>query len=421
MLAVGDAICQSWEQLVPATAVAPTPRYNPSGVYDEAGNNLVVFGGRNSSGNLDEVWSFNFDSLVWANITPVDTPAPAKRFAHNAVYDSTSRRMFIWSGQGIGFYNDVWAFDLSAHTWHNMSPGSVLPTPRYGSASAYDPTTRRLVMFSGFTDAGRYDDTQAYDVISNSWIDLTPVGTNPDSRCLHTASYDAGRHRLIIYGGQRSGPLDDIWAFDLSTNTWADLTPAIRPVGRIFPSSVYVTDHLLVFGGSTNAGSVDELWVFNFLDSTWSPVTTAGGGPVRRNAHVAIYRRTFQDMIIFGGRGDSVYNDVWRFSLLPDGVEYSESPPPGFALEQNYPNPFNSTTTIRYDLPTNAKVRLILYNTLGQNVAILIDGIQEAGFRSMTWDATGVASGVYFYRLDAASSVDPNTSLSVMKKLILMR
>ena len=94
----GDA--QSWTQLTPTTAITPTPRYNASGIYDEIGNNFVIFGGRNSSGNLNEVWSFNLDTLVWVNITPTDTNQPAKRFAHTAVYDRPSRRMIIWSGQG---------------------------------------------------------------------------------------------------------------------------------------------------------------------------------------------------------------------------------------------------------------------------------------------------------------------------------
>jgi len=79
--------------------------------------------------------------------------------------------------------------------------------------------------------------------------------------------------------------------------------------------------------------------------------------------------------------------------------------PDNFAMHQNYPNPFNPTTTIRFDLPEAAKVRLVIYNILGQKVVTLQDQICSAGYKSVIWDgrSTGmseVASGLYFYRLE---------------------
>ena len=76
--------------------------------------------------------------------------------------------------------------------------------------------------------------------------------------------------------------------------------------------------------------------------------------------------------------------------------------PTGYALERNYPNPFNPTTTIRFSLPTSAVVDLRVYNVLGEEVAALVEGeTRRAGEHIELFDASGLASGVYVYRLSA--------------------
>jgi hypothetical protein len=95
--------------------------------------------------------------------------------------------------------------------------------------------------------------------------------------------------------------------------------------------------------------------------------------------------------------------------------------PKCYSLDQNYPNPFNPITTMKYELPSESMVRLIIYNTLGQVVGILADGVEPAGFREIEWNASSVSSGVYFYRLDATSVSDPGKTFSKVMKMILMK
>jgi hypothetical protein len=94
--------------------------------------------------------------------------------------------------------------------------------------------------------------------------------------------------------------------------------------------------------------------------------------------------------------------------------------PTVFALHPNHPNPFNPTTTIRYDLPEDSHVSLVIYDVLGRKVAEVVNEVQTAGFKSVTWDASAVASGVYLARFTAR---DENGSVKLSKtmKLVLAK
>jgi len=94
----------------------------------------------------------------------------------------------------------------------------------------------------------------------------------------------------------------------------------------------------------------------------------------------------------------------------PTGMVWEKSfslqvaPPDQFELLPNYPNPFNPTTTIQYRLPVQMDVQVSVYNILGRKVATLADGLQEAGQQELRWDASNMASGLYFYRVIAEGS-----------------
>ena len=87
-------------------------------------------------------------------------------------------------------------------------------------------------------------------------------------------------------------------------------------------------------------------------------------------------------------------------------VKVGDLVPTEYSLGQNYPNPFNPATAVNYQIPmTKSQVHttLKIYNILGQEVATLLDGMQEPGYYTVTWDASEMASGVYFYRLTAGA------------------
>lgn len=85
--------------------------------------------------------------------------------------------------------------------------------------------------------------------------------------------------------------------------------------------------------------------------------------------------------------------------LTPTRVSEAVERPPSFELSQNYPNPFNPTTTLSFRIPHSTFVVLKVYNILGEEVRTLVNGKKEAGTHNVLFDAVGLPSGVYFYRL----------------------
>lgn len=87
--------------------------------------------------------------------------------------------------------------------------------------------------------------------------------------------------------------------------------------------------------------------------------------------------------------------------------------PTQYSLSRNYPNPFNATTVINYQSPVDAYVKLEIYNLSGQKVATLVDERQGAGYKSVSWDASSVSSGLYFYRLSAGDYTETRRMMLV--------
>jgi hypothetical protein len=302
-----------WQNMTPSQGAAPDARAYGTAIYDPIGQQVIIFGGMGDRGFLNDLWAFDLATRSWIRLNPTGTP-PAPRRGHNAIYDPVGHQMVIWAGQGNGFFNDTRTLDLTTLQWRDVSP-STRPVARYGSASVFDSVERRLVQFAGFTsESRRFQDTQGFDLNTNTWENLTPPGDKPQIRCLHTAALDHASRRMIIYGGQRFGALDDLWAFDLGLRTWTQLTPAQRPAGRFFATSfVDRDDNFIVFGGLTNAGNVNETWAFSFETGQWSKIQIEGS-PSERNGMMGAYIEEEDRFIIFGGTGTRFFNDIWELS-----------------------------------------------------------------------------------------------------------
>jgi len=165
-------------------------------------------------------------------------------------------------------------------------------------------------------------------------------------------------------------------------------------------------------------------WVIN-RPNTYFPVPEAyAGGNYTMTGKVGNYPGTAWDQDSFPWVKSGAYSGNFQ-PFAPDGVPnpfiidgiedaVMEAVPDQFALKQNYPNPFNPSTTISFALPEASDVKLTVFNVKGQVVATLVDGFRQAANYEVVWDASGVASGLYFYKLEAGD-------FSSVKKMVLMK
>ncbi len=388
---------------------------NASAIYDPSGNRMIIYGGRNAAGvPTDGIYSLNLNTNTWSQITPLTGFNPAPRFTQNAFYEPNDNAMIIWSGQGSAatLYSDVWSFSFVSNNWSQLWPdgNSSGPARRYGTASVYEPVTKRITTFAGFTAAGRFEDTWTFDITGSQWIDRTN-NPHPQKRCLHAGVYAADLGKFVIYAGQDdNGVRDDIWQCTLSSFVWSDITPAVKPSPRFWNSIIYYNGgNILIFGGLSQTPK-NDMWKFRMGSNLWEQVNQGVTIPGARWGHTGIYIPSQDRMIIFGGEGDSLYSDTWQYSNVSViGIgPISNVTPHEFKLEQNYPNPFNPVTKIKFATPLSPPeggkfVKLSISDLTGREISVLVNGVLKADEYEIEFDGSSLPSGVYFYRLTSGT------------------
>jgi hypothetical protein len=212
------------------------------------------------------------------------------------------------------------------------------------------------------------------------------------------------------------------------TNTYI---PSLGVNGsRVFAGSesglIYVSTNNGAQWSGVTVGSVSGVNSFAFSGTNVFAGAAIGGVSLSTNngstwgaINTGLAETTILSLVV---KGDTLYagtfsSGVWRRPLQEVATSADMVPPAAatqFALAQNYPNPFNPSTTIRFDLPHPERVTLAVYDAVGREIARLAEGAYPAGVHSVVFDATGISSGVYFYRMTAGSFTE-------VRKLLLMK
>ncbi len=318
----------TWTLESPATS--PSLRSDAMSAYDGAGTLEVLFGGNNGTNSLNDTWTYNAGTDTWAQLASSATPA--NRENSSMVYDSASGEMVLFGGiNSTGILNDTWTYTASGG-WVERFPATS-PPARFGATMVYDAASGVVVLFGGGVSGTSFlSDTWTYNAATDTWTQETPA-TSPSARYLATMSYDAAAGLVVLFGGYNGTHLNDTWTYDVATDTWAQQSPATSPPVRSRAAMAYdpATQDVILFGGYSGSAYLSDTWVYNYGADTWtaeSPTTT----PAARDNPVMSYDTTLQELVLFGGYGGSGnLSDTWTFNAGLDSWSQQSpaaSPPP---------------------------------------------------------------------------------------------
>ena len=287
---------------------------------------------------------------------------------------------------GVGSGDGVWL-------------GFDQPSARRLHTGIYDPVRGRMLVFGGIKDSDSHNDLWALSLVGKpSWSRLPTAGTGPSARYGHTAIYDPVRDRMLVFGGAGGPYLNDVWSLSLAGSpTWNALSPTGPPPPvRAHHTAVYdsARDRMLVFGGASGLTERNDVWELSLSGSpAWSALTPGGPPPSARHGHGAIYDPVRDRMLVFGGAGGSLLNDVWELRL--------SGSPVWSALAPSGTPPSAGSGRAIYD---PAGDRMIVF---GGITGSLINGVWELSLSGPAWSALAPIGTPPSARFDNSAIYDP--------------
>ena len=232
-----------------------------------------------------------------------------------------------------------------------------------------------------------------------------------------SVSLSADGNTALVGGRVDSSAFGATWVFTRSWGVWSQQGNKLVGTGAVgignqgYSVSLSADGNTALVGGWVDNRNAGAAWVFTRSGGVWSQqgdklVGTGAVGSAWQGCSVSLSGDG--NTAIIGGEGDNNWaGAAWVFVRTETGVgEQVVELPQQFSLGQNYPNPFNPTTTIRYEIPGVggqglgvSNVRLIVYDLLGREVAVLVNEKKDAGVHEVRFDGSGLASGIYLYRL----------------------
>lgn len=412
-----------------ACYAGPIPAY-PAGMFGHAsaalGDTLYIVGGSSTGAPSTAVYTYSISTKTWGT----GTSLPTAKSGGDLVALGGS---LYYIGGGLT------AISAGDATQYKYTPGAGwttianIPTPVTGNTAEAWGDSVIICVAGGWTTY--LTTVQVYRPGSNTWSTSTPL---PVGRRTHAMGlWD---NKIFIAAGFSGAFRKDFYVGTIGANantiTWA-LGPEVpmRGVGSSRPGGHAVNGRFYFVTGETSPAPApqDSVYIWDVSGAAWLPqiITGRGGGAGSNYWGVVSSTVTPNNVRIWIPGGSVTGTTQWGLYVLTDDcriVDVEEIPasvPTEFGLSQNFPNPFNPTTTIQYSLPRASSVNLQVFNILGQQVMQLQNEVVSPGVHNIVWNGQNrfgqpVASGVYFYRLEA-KPVDGRSPFSDIRKMLLLK
>lgn len=436
----GDVWSQQGNKLVGTGAVDPA--YQGVSLSVSADGNTTIVGGQHDSSGIGAAWVFARSGAMWSQQGNklVGTGAVGNAYQGYAVSLSADGSTAIvggaWDGGGSGA---AWVFARSGTVWSQQG-SKLIGTGAAGGAnqgvSVAVSADGNTAIVGGPQDSSAFGAAWVFTRSGGVWnqqgVKLVGTGAVGSAHQGCSVSLSADGNTALV-GGLYDNPTGQywrykgaVWVFTRMGNVWSQQggklvgTGAVDGASQGCSVSLSADGNTAIVGGNADNNGTGAVWIFTRSSGVWSQqgeklvCTNAGGSQIGLGSSVSL--SADGTTAIVGGPGDyGGKGAAWVFVGTPAGIgEHAVGIPQRFELGQNYPNPFNPSTTIRYGLPHRSTVQLSVFNTLGQQIATLVQGEREAGYHEVQFDGSGLSSGVYFYRLTAGDYV-------ATKKLLILK
>jgi hypothetical protein len=394
------------------------------------GNEVVVGGSFTSAGGVSAngVARFNTQTNTWSSLgTGSQNGVSGTGLVYVNALAVVGNEVVVggsFTSAGGVSANNVARFNTQTNTWSTLGTGSQNGVSGTGLVyvNALAVVGNEVVVGGSFTSAGGVsaNNVARFNTLTNTWSTLgtgSSNGVNGEVRALAVVGNEVYVGGFFTSAGGVSA--NRVARFNTQTNTWSTLgTGSSNGVNGEVRALAVVGNEVVVGGAFTQAGGVSANNVarFNTQTNTWSSLGTGSSNGVNGGGVYAL--AVVGNEVYVGGfftsAGGVSANGVARWNSGTSRVEQlSPTAPKTFLLEQNYPNPFNPSTTIRYQLPVASEVKLEVYDVLGKKIATLVNERQSAGSYQVVWNASGLSSGTYFYRLQAGTFVETKKMIMV--------
>jgi hypothetical protein len=430
----GGVWTQQGTKLVGTGAVGPT--YQGWSVSISNDGNTAIVGGEGDSSDAGAAWVFTRSGGVWTQqgAKLVGTGAVGRASQGSSVSLSADGNTAIVGGSfdnnGVG---GLWVFTRTGAVW-NQSGGKLVGIDAVGSAalgrSASVSSDGNTAIVGGYGDNSTVGAAWVFTRSSGgAWSQqgtkLVGSGAIGGAWQGISVSLSSDGNSAIVGGYGDNGHAGAAWVFTRSEGVWTQQGAKLVGSGAIGAAwqgisvSLSSDGNTAIVGGYNDNSGAGATWIFTRSSGVW---TQLGSKLVGTGAVGAAFQGTSVGIsgdgstAIVGGYSDnSVVGAAWVFTRSVSSVRgHGDEVPLQFILMQSFPNPFNPTTTIRYALPARSRVILSVYNSLSQLVSTLVKDIEGPGNHEVKFDGTGLARGVYFYRLQSDNFVKT-------QKLLLLR